>query len=399
MATPMLTPDAVVPARPVHPPRPSRVRLPRALAALWAHRRFREIGSDVLALVVATLDVWLVVPEHVPGYSIYLSWLALPAMLLRRHLPFVAVLVTIPGFFAGWAQLAAMIALGTLARRRMLGWRTITAALLVALSRAVLWPWSDFLAQTWEEHVLDAIYGVAVAGMPMTIGMLITMRQELAARIRELARSREREKRLYAATVRSAERAKLAREMHDVVSHQVTLIAMQAGAMQVDLADPEATRQAAETIRALSTKTLEELRELVGVLRSGVDDEDTQPGLEHIADLVDGDEVHLAMDACPLDLPGPISRAAYRTVQEALTNVRKHAAGSPTSVRVQAADGTLVIEVHNDPPRLRQPRNLPSGGHGLLGLRERAGLLGGSLQAGPTSEGGFSVRASYPLPR
>ncbi|SDC15531.1 sensor histidine kinase [Actinokineospora iranica] len=394
MAAPALSPDDLVPA--ATPSEPRR-RVPSWYAALRANRRARAISSDVLAVVVAVLDVWLVIPENAPGYSIWLSWAAVPAMLLRRHVPFLAVLLTIPGFFAGWAQLAAMIALGTLARRRLLDWRTITGAVLVWLSRFVLWPWSEFLALTWRQHFLDALYGVLVAGMPVAIGMLISLRHELATRIRQLARSREREQRLHAAAVRSAERAKLAREMHDVVSHQVTLIAMQAGALKVGCQDDE-TRDAAETIRTLSTRTLEELRELVGVLRSGGDEGDTQPGVEEISDLVHGSDVAvaLAIDAAPERLPAPVSRAAYRTVQEALTNVRKHAAGSRASVRVQTRENVLVVEVSNDRPSTRSS-GLPSGGHGLLGLRERAGLLGGSFDAGPTSEGGFSVRARYPL--
>ncbi|GAA2982215.1 sensor histidine kinase [Actinokineospora diospyrosa] len=412
LVTPMLTPEGVgrdeaaeVGARPV-PPRSRRavstlfrlpgLRLPRRLAALRERRRVRELGSDALALLVASLDVWLVVPPDVQTYSLWLSWLAVPAVLLRRHLPFVAVLITIPGFFAGWAQLAAMITLCALARRNLVSWRTAAGAVLVGLSRFVLWPWAEFLTLTWRQHLSDAIYGVLVAGMPVAIGLLIAVRHELSSRIRELARSREREKLLHAATVRSAERAKLAREMHDVVSHQVTLIAMQAGAMQVDVRD-QATREAAETIRSLSTRTLEELRELVGVLRSGVDDDEAQPGLEDLADLVQDPDVRLLVDACPAGLPGAVSRAAYRTVQEALTNVRKHAAGSRASVRILAEPHALVVEITNDPPRRRQLGTLPSGGHGLLGLRERAGLLGGSLDAGPTADGGFEVRARYPL--
>ncbi|GLZ36931.1 histidine kinase [Actinokineospora sp. NBRC 105648] len=393
LVAPLITPERVVPVR--HRVRLPGLRLPRGLAGLRASQRARDVSSDVLAVVVAALDVWLVIPQTAPVYSIWLCWLAVPAMLLRRHVPFVGVLITIPGFFAGWSQLAAMMALGALAKRHLLSWRTVVGAVLVGLCRFILWPWSEFLELGWRQHFLDVIYGVLVAGMPVAIGMLITVRKELSTRILQLARSREREKRLYAATVRSAERAKLAREMHDVVSHQVTLIAMQAGAMQVDVRD-QATREAAETIRTLSTRTLEELRELVGVLRSGVDDDEAQPGLEDIPELVHGSDVRLAMDGCPSNLPGPVSRAAYRTVQEALTNVRKHAAGARASVRVRASADALVVEISNDRPR-RLSAGFPSGGHGLLGLRERAGLLGGSFDAGPTPEGGFSVRARYPL--
>jgi signal transduction histidine kinase len=311
------------------------------------------------------------------------------------------VLVTVPGFLTGWSQLAAMVTLGSLAKRRGWNWQTRIASVLVFFCYFIIWPLSDFIAMTWREHALDVLWGVVVAGMPVAIGLLMTARQELSARITELASSREREKRLYAETVRAAERAKLAREMHDVVSHQVTLIAMQAGALQV-APTREAANQTATTIRELSTRTLEELRNLVGVLRSGDAAEDGQPGLDELTELVstfrcEAVPVALDVDAEPEELPAPVSHAAYRTVQEALTNVRKHAAGARASVRVCAKQDTLVVEVRNGRASTRLPAELPSGGHGLVGLRERAGLLGGTFQAGPTSEGGFRVAATYPL--
>ncbi|WP_414636296.1 sensor histidine kinase [Actinophytocola sp.] len=357
----------------------------------------RGIASDALVLAIAALDVWLVTPEKAETYSIWLSWLSVGATLLRRHFPFVAMLLVFPGFLAGWAQLAAMIVLGTLAYRYKVSWQTGVGVGLVWLGRFVLWPWQDFLDRTWREHVLAAIYGVIVAGMPVAIALLISVRQELSDRIAQLAESRDRETRLQAETVRSAERARLAREMHDLVSHQVTLIAMQAGALQVSAPDDE-TRRSANTIRELSTRTLEELRNLVGVLRSGTAEEDTQPGLDELDTLAkDFDiEVDLAMDAVPELLPAPVSKAAYRTVQEALTNVRKHAVGAGASVRIEARKDTLYVEVANDRPRKRAS-GLPSGGHGLLGLRERTGLLGGTFHAGPTPDGGFRVEATYPI--
>ena len=373
-------------------PRQLPLRLPRALAQ--ASQRSRAVASDVAAVTLAALDVWLVVPEAPPWYSPWFSWLSVAALLLRRYLPFGTVLLCVPGFFFGWAQLAAMIALGSLAKRELLSWKTVVGASLVCVCRFILWPWTDFLDLTWKQHVLDAMYGVLVSGMPVAIGMLITVRGQLSARIRDLARSRDREKRLYAATVRAAERAKLAREMHDVVSHQVTLIAMQAGALQVGTEDPD-SREAAATIRALSTQTLEELRELVGVLRSGGDEEEIQPGLDEV-DTLAQDGVAMTITVDPIDVPPPVSRAAYRTVQEALTNVRKHAGGARTSVLVKEAEGHLEIEVRNSRPRRGQPA-FPSGGHGLLGLRERASLLSGTLDAGPTSDGGYRVIARYPL--
>jgi signal transduction histidine kinase len=383
-------------------PRPRLIAraLPRRLVTIRASQRVKNIASDVFAVVLAVLDVWLVIPEDAPGYSLWLSGAAVAAMVLRRHVPFIAVLVTVPGFLTGWSQLAAMVALGTLAKRRGWNWQLVVGSVLIFFCYFIRWPLPEFFALTWREHVLHAIWGVIVAGMPMAIGLLITMRQELSHRIRELATSREREKALYAETVRAAERAKLAREMHDVVSHQVTLIAMQAGALQVSSPD-EDSKAAATTIRELSTRTLEELRSLVGVLRSGDAVDSAQPGLDELGDLVRtfrSESVPVALDvkAEPSRLPRPVSHAVYRTVQEALTNVRKHAAGARASVRVTAQRDTLVVEVRNGRAGKGQP-SLPSGGHGLIGLRERAGLLGGTFSAGPTSEGGFRVSATYPL--
>ncbi len=383
-------------------PRPNLAarRLPGWVQAFRASPRARGIASDVGALLLAVLDVWLVIPQDAPAYSIWLSAIAVAAMVMRRHVPFLAVLVTVPGFMTGWSQLAAMIALGSLAKKqRLLSWRMVVGCVLVFLCGYVRWPLEEFYALSWQEHLLNVIWAVIIAGMPVAIGLLISARQELSARIRELASSRERERKLLGETIRAAERAKLAREMHDVVSHQVTLIAMQAGALQVS-ADGNA-EQAARTIRELSTRTLEELRNLVGVLRSGDETEDTQPGVDELADLVrnfrcDAVPVALDVNAEPSRLPSSVSHAVYRTVQEALTNVRKHAAGARASVRVRTQQDTLVVEVHNGRARARKPA-LPSGGHGLVGLRERAGLLGGTFSAGPTSEGGFRVSATYPL--
>ena len=374
--------------------------VPRWVAYFRNRPKARGIASDVGALFLAVLDVWLVIPKDAASYSIWLSAIAVAAMVMRRHVPFLAVLVTVPGFMTGWSQLAAMIALGSLAtKHRLLSWRIIVGIILVFLCGYVRWPLSEFYSLSWQEHLLNVIWAVIIAGMPVAIGQLITARQELSERIRELASSREREKKLLAETVRAAERAELAREMHDVVSHQVTLIAMQAGALQVS-ADGT-TAEAARTIRELSTRTLEELRNLVGVLRSGDAAEDTQPGLDELDDLVRNfrdDAVPVALDvkAEPDDLPRSVSHAVYRTVQEALTNVRKHAAGARASVQVLAEQDTLVVEVRNGRAMSRKP-SLPSGGHGLIGLKERAGLLGGTFSAGPTSEGGFRVSATYPL--
>jgi signal transduction histidine kinase len=372
-------------------------------------RRHKAVAVDALAVVVASLDVAMAVPAGAATYSLVLSAIAVFALVFRRRFPFAATLVAMPGFLAGWSELGAMIALGTLAWKRGWNWRTVVAAAGVWMCRFLIWsspplsPLSDFAAEGWRDHVEDGIYACFVVVMPIAIGLLITARHDLSARIVELAVSRGREQRLQSIAIRADERAKIAREMHDVVSHQVSLIAMQAGALQVTT-DDELARQTAATIRSLSTRTLDELRNLVGALRTATDGAD-EPDLETLLDLIRDStmNVTLEMNLGDHKPPGPVASAAYRTVQEALTNVRKHAAYAPAAVRIAVADRALLVRVDNEPPvhgttTTLTEEFLPSGGHGLLGLRERATLLGGDFYAGPTEQGGFTVRARLPLP-
>lgn len=358
----------------------------------WAPR-----AVDAAAILLAALDVWLVIPDKAPTYSIYLSAFACLALAARRWLPFVVVLGTVPGFLTGWSQLAAMIALGMLATRKQTHWQVWVGAGLVWMCRFVQWPLADFAALSWREHVLDGIYGVLVAGMPIAIGLLIGARAQLAQKLVELAASRDREQQLHADAVRAEERARLAREMHDVVSHDITLIAMQSGVLAAS-GEPGNAQHTAQVIRQLSTRTLEELRSLVGVLRSGAADDGPQPGIGELDQLVRGCEVpvQLTVDRVPEQLPAKVSAAAYRTVQECLTNVRKHAPGAAATVLILGDGKALNIEVRNDSPS-RPVTPLPSGGHGLTGLAERARLLGGSFETSPTEDGGFQVRATYPV--
>ncbi|WP_298180609.1 histidine kinase [Saccharomonospora sp.] len=380
------------------PPRQRTAGLAGLSRVFSKHPALTGIATDLAFVVIAVLDVWLVIPPEAPPYSVYLSAASCVALLLRRRLPFTAVVLAVPGFFAGWAQLAAMFALGYLARRKPFHWHMWVGAGLVWLCRFILWPLADFVDLTWRMHILDAIYGVIVAGMPVAIGLLIEARAELSARLAELAESRDRERQLHAQAVRAEERARLAREMHDVVSHDITLIAMQAGVLSAANTPPEA-KKTADTIRTLSTRTLEELRGLVGVLRSGSDTV-VQADLRNLDDLVHhaGVPVRLSVENLPSSLPPQVSAAAYRTVQEALTNVRKHAPGATAFVHVSATCDEVFVEVRNDRPRSRRNHALPSGGgYGLAGLAERAKLLGGTFETECTDDGGFRIRARYPF--
>jgi signal transduction histidine kinase len=381
-----------------------RAQLKHLYSALvhWV-RHHPRLLIDAGAIALAVLDVILVVPHDATVTTTVLSSVSCVALVLRRRFPFLVVLAVIPGYIWGWAEIAAMIALGTLAWRKGVHWQTILGAVGVWVGTFVEFPLSYFNSLDWHQHVLDGIYGCVFAIGPMALGLLINARRDLSAQVDELAASHEREEQLMTAAIRADERAKLAREMHDLVSHQVSLIAMQAGALQVSTGDADA-RETAATIRKLSVKTLDELRQLVGTLRTGIDDE---IGLDTLADLVHESAVQadLSVNLGGRTPTGPVANAVYRTVQEALTNVRKHAAQAHTTVAVQADGDRLDVEVRNDAPPVPAVANrmvmrpLPSGGHGLLGLRERAELLGGSFEAGPFGRGGFQVRASFPLRR
>lgn len=350
---------------------------------------------DIAAVGLAVLDVWLVTPKHSAGYSAVLSWLACAALLGRRRFPFLTVLATFPGFLAGWSELAGMIALGFLAHRRGMHWQTWTGAVLIIAGRFVIWPPSQMLSLDLGEHVKNLLYAPIIAGMPVAIGLLVLARKDLSAKLDELAHSRDQQRRAQARAVRADERNRIAREMHDVVSHDVVHIAMQANALEV-AATPEDAQRAAETIRQLSNRTLEELRSLVGVLRSGSDP--AGPGLDNLDELIrDADvPVDLQVEQVPATIPTQVSSAVYRTVQEALTNVHKHAPGARATVMVRQSDDELHVEVRNGRPAAQAP-HLPSGGHGLTGLAERATLLDGQFRSGVTSDGGFAIAATYPI--
>ena len=197
---------------------------------------------------------------------------------------------------------------------------------------------------------------------------------------------------------RLAERERIAREMHDVLAHRLSLLAVHAGALEVRRAASTGERDAAGVIRRCAYDALEDLRQVIGMLREQPGEDRPQPTLGDVPALVE--QSRAAGTAVDLDLaggagvPDAVGRHAYRIVQEALTNARKHAPGSPVrvAVRGRAEDG-LVVEVGN---ALVPGGSLPGAGAGLAGLRERVQLAGGRLEHGPTPGGEFRLRAWLP---
>ncbi|RSO37517.1 two-component sensor histidine kinase [Streptomyces sp. WAC 06725] len=374
--------------------------------------------SLAVPVLLSMVDAFLVNGLDM-GLELGVSLVAAAALLLRRRLPLTVFLFTLPGLYIGYIWFAPMIALYTLAVVRAGRFRLGVCAVLLIAAHFLPYPVSDLDPGADRENIQVLIDATVTSAAPIALGLLVRTRRELAERIADLTHSLRREDRLIAERVLATERARLAREMHDVVAHQVSLISLQAGAVQVS-AGEEAVRESARTIRELSVRTLEELRHMVGILRAaggGAADARElapQPDLAELPRLIkmsalDVDYEHEVPDgACGAKA---VERAAFRTVQEALTNVRKHAPGARVRVRVaavrdgQAADGDggpgaprgLRVEVRNGPPDASAPAPaLPGGGHGLVGLRERAQSLGGLLEAGHTPDGGFLVRAEFP---
>ncbi|WP_181805936.1 sensor histidine kinase [Streptomyces shenzhenensis] len=355
---------------------------------------------DVALAAVALADTWVHV-DNGDRPAVALSLLAAGALTLRRRFPLTTFVLTLPAALITDAMFAITVALYTLAsvsRHRLL---LAGCALLFAVGDYLAWPpWSSLRVTqlTGADGLLHLTYTLATAAAPVFLGQLVQARRDLSLRLAEISEAREYERLLTAQSVLAKERAQLAREMHDVVSHQVSLIAVQAGALQVAGRDTE-TRRAAATIRQLSVQTLDELRHMVSVLRasgSSPTELTPQPSLADLRHLVDTSciETKLRTDL-PANLPPTVQRAVYRTVQEALTNVRKHAPGATATIHIHHRDGTLRTTVTNTAPT-HLPLTLPSAHHGLAGLRQRAELLGGTVTSGPTPDGGYELRLELP---
>ena len=253
---------------------------------------------------------------------------------------------------------------------------------------------------------------VSVLGSPDTLVdfvvfyLVLAMFWVLGAYVRQRRIDEAERQRLVAAAAAAAERARIARELHDVVTHHVTAMVIQAGATQFQLESPDRVTTALTAIGETGRRALTELRTLLDVLQAADEPATpTAPVLGTIRDLVEharmgGQPAELTEDGDQPVLPADVRLAVHRVVQEGLTNAAKYASGQPTAVRVGYQDNTVEVEVTNVAAPVPFPvgtRHALSGGHGLTGLRERVGLLGGELTAGELPDGRFRVRAVIPV--
>ncbi|WP_225822322.1 sensor histidine kinase [Streptomyces naphthomycinicus] len=426
----------------------------RALTGPWWWERWRSAVLDgALALVSAVECAAEGIPfardAGVPvAVGVVFGLIAGSVLLVRRKWPVAVVLVSIAitpaemGFLMGVVGLYTLAAcelprrvIGSLAGMSLLGTAIVTfVRVRQDMARG------DLTLGDWFVPFAAVTTALGLTAPPVLLGLYVGARRRLMESLRERADSLERELQLLAERAeeraewaRNEERTRIAREMHDVVAHRVSLMVVHAAALQaVARKDPEKAVRNAALVGDMGRQALTELREMLGVLRSGADagrevaavplaavgeaaaeaasraaveaGAADGPCLSELDELIGqsaaaGMVVDLSVQGEARSYAAEIEQTAYRVVQEALTNVHKHAGGAKTHVRLAHRVSEIAMQVENEPPpelASASAAGLPSGGNGLVGMRERVVALGGVFVSGPTDAGGFRVSAVIP---
>ncbi|MET0565702.1 MAG: sensor histidine kinase [Acidimicrobiia bacterium] len=373
----------------------------------WWRLAFLDLALAVIA-TLAALDLYAEVlgNEDPTAFGVILLIVHGGSLAFRRLWPLAVLAVmlitaviytlglNLPVYLLGPGILIAVYTVAAAEERQ----RSLLALVVVELVMLIL----IFVGPSFPDFSSLALFALLI-GAAWFLGDVVRRWRTAAIqheqRSAELAAAREE----LARRAVSEERLRIARELHDVVAHSMTVVALQAGSGRLaGRQDPEAAQRALETIEKSSREALADMRRLVGVLREG-EDSLTQPapGLDDIERLVEevrraGLEVEVSRSG-PLDrVPPGMAVAAYRVAQEALTNVVRHAGVDRAELTLGASDGALVVVVGNGPP-IRPVEPIEGGGHGISGMEERASLYGGSLEAGSTSDGGYRIEARFPF--
>ncbi|MFE3824447.1 sensor histidine kinase [Streptomyces sp. NPDC059092] len=373
-------------------------------------RTVRDWIIDTLMFVIASGVGLLAVEtvqkagnsELVDAFDLTAGLLACCALWLRRRRPVeVAVALAVLGTVAPLAGGASLVALFCVAVHRT--FRPVLIVSMVALVSGVA---AAYLRPDPTTSFTTALIAtVVLLLLAVGWGMLVRARRQLVVALRERALRAEAEAELRAEQAQRLAREAIAREMHDVLAHRLTLLSVHAGALEFRPNAPAAEiAGAAGVIRDSAHDALQDLRMIIGVLRApdGDETERPQPTLATLDALV-AESRSAGMDVDldnrvtdPAAVPAAVGRTAYRIAQEALTNARKHAPGTGSTVEVSGGPGDgLTVAVRNAAPT-GEVEKVPGSGQGLIGLTERAALAGGRFEHGPTGDGGFAVRAWLP---
>ncbi|MCX5146278.1 sensor histidine kinase [Streptomyces sp. NPDC048550] len=311
------------------------------------------------------------------------------------------------------ADFAMLIILYTVAASAEISRRMSRAALAIGFTAAPLYALRFHVDKgETSDNVFFTLFAIVPFVLAWVLGDSLRTRRAYYAQLVERNQRLEKEREAQAKVAVAAERARIARELHDVVAHNVSVMVVQAdGAAYVMDVAPDQAKEALQTISGTGRQALAEMRRLLGVLRTGEPQESEdyvpQPDVEQIEVLVEqvraaGLTVDFEVEGAPRRLPSGVELTAYRIVQEALTNTRKH--GGPdakASVRLVYFDDGLGLLVEDDgrgaAHELYEDGGADGAGHGLIGMRERIGMVGGTLDAGPRPGGGFRISALLPL--
>jgi signal transduction histidine kinase len=371
--------------------------------------RFQRHGFDaaVVALaLVAEIQVWMGPVLAPPGALAVMVVLWALALLLRRRFPFAApVFVFFLYGTVSFADRDAVSSLDTGAFMLLLAFWAVGAQQEARQAAAGVAIGCATVAVLIERDLrIEASNGIeeAILGAGLALAAFVFERRaRRAAALEERAVRLEREREQRERVAVAEERRRIARDLHDVVAHGVGVMTVQAGAARLLLEnDPGRAREPLLAVEEAGRQALAELRRLLGMLRRDERDPGLrpQPGLGDLEELVArarraGLPVELVIEGAPVPLPAGVDLAAYRIVQEGLTNTRKHAGPARACVAVRYGPEALELEISDDG---RAGAN-GEGGHGLVGMRERVALYGGRLETGPRPDGGFTVRAHLPL--
>jgi signal transduction histidine kinase len=364
---------------------------------IWNWLRRHPLLVDIgLVGILLLLTIATSVNRGEPAAAALLGALETVPLLFRRRWPIVvtgvvtAVAITIVSFDYVLFPFQLAVAIYTLGASSRTRGAVLTAAASIAGTAVVLAASGNAFG--------DAAARVVFLVAAWLLGDSIRSRRAYVREIEEKAERLERERRTEARRAAAEEQARIARELHDVIAHALSVIVVQAGAADdVFEVDPKLAREPIRAIDTAARTALADLRRVLGLLQQDAD-YSPQPGLDGLDDLVarvraTGLQVALQMDGEPRRLPAAVDLSAYRIVQEALTNTLKHAQAEHVRVHVRFGD-TLLLEVRDD------GRGAADGdgrnGSGLIGMRERVALLGGTLQTGPVGDGGYRVAASIP---